>query len=68
MTKLLERAVAQLRELPEETQDLAAEALFIVIDHVNDDERYRMCVIWAKAATDSGAIRPPILIEVGHPL
>jgi hypothetical protein len=26
------------------------------------------CVIWAKAATGSGAIRPPILIEVGHPL
>jgi hypothetical protein len=26
------------------------------------------CVIWAKAATVSGAIRPPILIEVGHPL
>ena len=25
------------------------------------------CVIWSKAATDSGAIRPPILIEVGHP-
>ena len=42
MTKMLERAVAQLRELSEETQDLAAEALLMVIEHVNDEERYRM--------------------------
>jgi hypothetical protein len=42
MTKLLERAIAQLRELAEETQDLAADALFMVIEHANDDGHYRL--------------------------
>ena len=42
MTKLLEKAIAEVLELPEETQDMAADALFTVIDHVNDDEHYRL--------------------------
>ena len=42
MTKLLEKAIAEVLELPEETQSLAADALFTVIDHVNDDEHYRL--------------------------
>ena len=36
MTKLLEQAVEQLRELPEEQQDAAADALFAFI---SSDER-----------------------------
>jgi hypothetical protein len=42
MTKLLEEAVAQVRDLPAATQDLAAEALFMVIHHVNDSDHYRL--------------------------
>jgi hypothetical protein len=42
MTKLLEQAVAELRELPEETQDLAAQAMFMVIEHSNEDTRHQM--------------------------
>ena len=38
MTKLLELAITQVRDLPEETQDLAADALFMVIEHVNDHD------------------------------
>ena len=40
MTKLLEQAIAQIKDLPEETQDLAAGALFIVIEHVDDDTSF----------------------------
>ena len=29
---------------------------------------HQMCVIWTKPATDSDAIRPPVLTEVGHPI
>jgi hypothetical protein len=36
MTRLLEQAIAKLRELPEEAQDAAAEALFA---HLADDHR-----------------------------
>jgi hypothetical protein len=32
MTKLLELAITQVRDLPEETQELAADALFMVIE------------------------------------
>jgi cation transport regulator ChaB len=42
MTKLLELAITQVRDLPEETQDLAADALFMVIEHVNDHDHYRL--------------------------
>ena len=42
MTKLLEKAIAEVLELPEETQNMAADALFMVIEHANDDERYRL--------------------------
>jgi hypothetical protein len=38
MTKLLELTVTQVRDLPDETQDIAADALFMVIEHVNDDD------------------------------
>jgi hypothetical protein len=42
MTKLLELAITQVRDLPEETQELAADALFMVIEHVNDHNHYRL--------------------------
>lgn len=42
MTKLLERAIAEVIELPEETQDLAADALFMLLEHVNDEGNYRL--------------------------
>ena len=42
MTKLLEQAIAQVLELPEETQNLAADALLMVVDYVNDDAHYRL--------------------------
>jgi hypothetical protein len=40
MTKMLELAITQVRDLPEETQDLAADAVFMVIEHVNDHDHY----------------------------
>ena len=42
MTRLLEQAIAQVLELPEETQNLAADALLMVVDYVNDDAHYRL--------------------------
>ena len=42
MTKLLEQAIAEVLELPEETQNMAADALYLVIDHVNDAPHYRL--------------------------
>lgn len=42
MTKLLEQAIQEVLELPEETQNMAADALFLVIEHANDDEHYRL--------------------------
>jgi hypothetical protein len=42
MTKLLEQAIAQVLELPEETQNLAADALLLVVDYVNGDAHYRL--------------------------
>jgi uncharacterized protein YwqG len=39
MTKLLEAAIAQARELPEEQQDQLAEALFA---HMAGDQRFRL--------------------------
>jgi hypothetical protein len=42
MTKLLEKAIAEVLELPEETQNMAADALFMVIEHANDDDHYRL--------------------------
>ena len=42
MTKLLEQAIAEVLELSEETQNMAADALLMVIDHVNDDVHYRL--------------------------
>ena len=42
MTKLLEEAIAEVLELPEETQNMAADALLMVIDYVNDDAHYRL--------------------------
>jgi len=42
MTKLLEEAIAEVLELPEETQNMAADALLMVIDYVNDDTHYRL--------------------------
>jgi hypothetical protein len=40
MTKLLDQAIDQLRELPEEEQDAAADALFAYI--ANDDRVYSL--------------------------
>jgi hypothetical protein len=40
MTKLLEEAIEHLRELPEEEQDGAAEALFAFI--ASDERQYRL--------------------------
>ena len=40
MTKLLEQAVEQVRKLPEEDQDAAADVLFAHI--ANEDRRYRL--------------------------
>jgi predicted transcriptional regulator len=42
MTKLLEQAIAEVLDLPEETQNLAADALLMVVDYVNDDSHYRL--------------------------
>ena len=42
MTKLFEQAIAEVLELPEETQNLAADALLMVVDYVNDDAHYRL--------------------------
>ena len=42
MTRLFEQAIAQVLELPEETQNLAADALLMVVDYVNDDAHYRL--------------------------
>jgi hypothetical protein len=42
MTKLLEEAVARVRALPPETQNLAAEAVLMVIQHVNDADEYEL--------------------------
>ena len=32
-----------------------------------DVKAYAMCVIWTKPASDSGAMRPPVLAQAGHP-
>ncbi|MFL5092233.1 MAG: addiction module protein [Xanthobacteraceae bacterium] len=40
MTKLLEQAIAQVRQLPDEAQDAAAEALFAHVAH--HDRPYRL--------------------------
>ncbi len=42
MTKPLEQAIAQVLELPEETQNMAADALLMVVDYANDGARYRL--------------------------
>jgi hypothetical protein len=42
MTKQLEQAIAEVLEQPEETQNMAADALLMVIDHANDDAHYRL--------------------------
>jgi hypothetical protein len=42
MTKLLEQAIAEVLEQPEETQNMAADALFMLIEHANDDAHYRL--------------------------
>ena len=39
MTKLLEQAIAKLRNLPESDQDAAAEALFV---HIATEPQYRL--------------------------
>ena len=50
MTKLLEEAIEQLRDLPEEEQDAAADALFA---YISSDERHY-------------ALRPDQVAEVRH--
>jgi hypothetical protein len=40
MTKLLEEAISALRDLPEEEQDAAADALFVYIS--SDERQYQL--------------------------
>ncbi len=40
MTKLLEQAIEQLRELPEDEQDAAADVLFAYV--ASDERQYRL--------------------------
>lgn len=42
MTKLLEQAIAEILELPEETQNMAADALYMVIERVNEEGHYEL--------------------------
>ena len=42
MTKLLEQAITEVLELPDETQNMAADAVLMVIDHANEEEHYRL--------------------------
>ena len=60
MTKLFEQAIAEVLELPEETQNMAADALYMVIEHANNDGHYRLteeqiaCVHHAIGQADRG--------------
>jgi hypothetical protein len=56
MTKLLEQAVAQLRELPEDFQDKAARQLIQYVDEVSTDEREELEE--GRAAYQRGAHKP----------
>ena len=42
MTKLLEEAIAEILDLPEETQNMAADALYMVIERVNEEGHYQL--------------------------
>ena len=42
MTKMLEQAIAEVLELSDETQNMADDALLLVIDYANDDDQYRL--------------------------
>ena len=42
MTKLLEQAIAEILDLPEETQNMAADALYMVIERVNEEGHYQL--------------------------
>ena len=42
ITKMLELAITQVRGLPEEVHGLAADALLIVIEHVNNHDHYHL--------------------------
>jgi hypothetical protein len=42
MTKLLEQAIADVLDLPEDVQNMAADALYMVIDHANEEGHYRL--------------------------
>src|SRR5947208_1704261 len=52
MAKLLQLEITPVRDLPEETQDLAADALFMMIEHANDHDRTSCAVIKAAAIMD----------------
>jgi hypothetical protein len=68
MTKLLEEAIEHLRELPEEEQDGAAEALFAYIS--SDERQYRLLphqvseVRRIKRAFHEGATRLATDVEI----
>ena len=68
MTKLLQEAIEQLRELPEEDQDAAADALFAFI--ASDERQYVLRpdqvadVRRTRGRLRSGATRPAIADEV----
>ncbi len=58
MTKLLEQAIAQVRELPEADQDMAAELLFTILakrdEPVQLDDETRAAVRRGIAQADRG--------------
>jgi hypothetical protein len=56
MTKLLEQAFAQLRELPEDFQDKAARQLIQYVDAISTDDR--LAVEEGRRAYQGGEVMP----------
>jgi hypothetical protein len=57
MTKLLEKAIEGLRELPDDMQDKAARQLIQYVDEVTDDAE-RGAIIEGRRAYERGEFRP----------
>jgi hypothetical protein len=57
MTKLLEKAIEGLRELPDDMQDKAARQLIQYVDEVTDDSE-RGAIIEGRRAYERGEFRP----------
>ncbi len=62
MTKLLDEAIATIRRLPAEEQDLAAEMLFSIAERHKEpyqlDEQEREAVLQGLAESDRGEFAP----------